>query len=60
MVQVPVSAVMRLLEVLFSSRYTTPPLPRVIKGSEWQQIITKLRELCRDKKDSKLDDQLGS
>lgn len=35
-------------------RYTTPPLPRVIKGSEWQQIITKLRELCRDKKDGRV------
>ncbi|CAJ1409234.1 unnamed protein product [Effrenium voratum] len=35
-------------------RYTTPPLPRVIKGAEWQRIITKLRELCRDKKDGRL------
>lgn len=35
-------------------RYTTPPLPRVIKGSEWQRIITKLRDLCRDKKDGRV------
>ncbi|CAE7872093.1 Sur-8, partial [Symbiodinium necroappetens] len=32
-------------------RYTTPPLPRVIKGAEWQRIIVKLRDLCREKKD---------
>eukprot|EP00439_Symbiodinium_sp_Y106_P075305 s165_g14.t2 len=32
-------------------RYTTPPLPRVIKGAEWQRIIVKLKDLCREKKD---------
>lgn len=32
-------------------RYTTPPLPRVIKGAEWKRIITKLLDLCKEKKD---------
>eukprot|EP00931_Biecheleriopsis_adriatica_P115045 TRINITY_DN90892_c0_g1_i1.p1 TRINITY_DN90892_c0_g1~~TRINITY_DN90892_c0_g1_i1.p1 ORF type:complete len:1119 (+),score=248.09 TRINITY_DN90892_c0_g1_i1:75-3431(+) len=35
-------------------RYTTPPLPRVIKGTEWQRIIIKLRNICREKKDGKV------
>jgi len=30
-------------------RYTTPPLPRVIKGSEWKRIIDKLTSLCQEK-----------
>lgn len=33
-------------------RYTTPPLPRVIKGGEWQRIIVKLRALCRERLDA--------
>mmetsp|Transcript_31536 Transcript_31536/g.56589 ORF Transcript_31536/g.56589 Transcript_31536/m.56589 type:complete len:1131 (-) Transcript_31536:58-3450(-) len=32
-------------------RYTTPPLPRVIKGMEWQRIIVKLRQICKEKKE---------
>lgn len=30
-------------------RYTTPPLPRVIKGSEWTRIISKLLLLFQEK-----------
>eukprot|EP00929_Paragymnodinium_shiwhaense_P097982 TRINITY_DN59544_c0_g1_i1.p1 TRINITY_DN59544_c0_g1~~TRINITY_DN59544_c0_g1_i1.p1 ORF type:complete len:1129 (-),score=294.76 TRINITY_DN59544_c0_g1_i1:207-3593(-) len=29
-------------------RYTTPPLPRVIKGSEWKRIITKFVTVCKE------------
>jgi ankyrin repeat protein len=30
-------------------RYTTPPLPRVIKGAEWKRIITKFLAICKEK-----------
>lgn len=30
-------------------RYTTPPLPRVIKGAEWKRIILKFIDMCKDK-----------
>lgn len=32
-------------------RYTTPPLPRVIKGAEWKRIIVKLTAICKEKRD---------
>jgi ankyrin repeat protein len=32
-------------------RYTTPPLPRVIKGAEWKRIITKFLGVCKEKAD---------
>jgi len=32
-------------------RYTTPPLPRVIKGAEWKRIITKLVGICKEKQE---------
>lgn len=32
-------------------RYTTPPLPRVIKGAEWKRIITKFTTTCKEKAD---------
>jgi len=32
-------------------RYTTPPLPRVIKGAEWKRIITKFITICKEKID---------
>merc|ERR1719352_1714697 len=32
-------------------RYTTPPLPRVIKGAEWQRIIAKLLKICKEHSD---------
>lgn len=32
-------------------RYTTPPLPRVIKGTEWKHLINKFSSMCRDKHD---------
>mmetsp|Transcript_44668 Transcript_44668/g.103186 ORF Transcript_44668/g.103186 Transcript_44668/m.103186 type:complete len:1152 (-) Transcript_44668:26-3481(-) len=32
-------------------RYTTPPLPRVIKGQEWKRIITKLGQICKERHD---------
>mmetsp|Transcript_111271 Transcript_111271/g.197033 ORF Transcript_111271/g.197033 Transcript_111271/m.197033 type:complete len:1218 (-) Transcript_111271:222-3875(-) len=32
-------------------RYTTPPLPRVIKGTEWKRIITKFVSICKEKFD---------
>jgi len=32
-------------------RYTTPPLPRVIKGAEWKRIITKFTTVCKEKAD---------
>mmetsp|Transcript_107940 Transcript_107940/g.311884 ORF Transcript_107940/g.311884 Transcript_107940/m.311884 type:complete len:1188 (+) Transcript_107940:47-3610(+) len=30
-------------------RYTTPPLPRVIKGEGWKKFIVKLVTLCKEK-----------
>jgi len=30
-------------------RYTTPPLPRVIKGAEWKRIILKFLQTCKEK-----------
>lgn len=32
-------------------RYTTPPLPRVIKGVEWKRIITKFITICKEKRE---------
>lgn len=32
-------------------RYTTPPLPRVIKGAEWKRIIINLMDICKEKKE---------
>jgi len=32
-------------------RYTTPPLPRVIKGQEWKRIISKFHGICKEKFD---------
>lgn len=34
-------------------RYTTPPLPRVIKGAEWKRIITKFAQVCKEKSENK-------
>lgn len=30
-------------------RYTTPPLPRVLKGSEWQRVLHKLMSISRER-----------
>lgn len=30
-------------------RYTTPPLPRVLKGQEWERVITKLLGLLKER-----------
>mmetsp|Transcript_9920 Transcript_9920/g.26210 ORF Transcript_9920/g.26210 Transcript_9920/m.26210 type:complete len:1176 (-) Transcript_9920:139-3666(-) len=30
-------------------RYTTPPLPRVIKGAEWKRMIVKFVGICKEK-----------
>eukprot|EP00927_Polykrikos_kofoidii_P082745 TRINITY_DN8307_c0_g1_i1.p1 TRINITY_DN8307_c0_g1~~TRINITY_DN8307_c0_g1_i1.p1 ORF type:complete len:1207 (-),score=184.01 TRINITY_DN8307_c0_g1_i1:797-4417(-) len=32
-------------------RYTTPPLPRVIKGTEWKRIISKFAGICKERTD---------